>query len=140
MKQDDQIKISIFITSRVSDNANHGLTELIRSLETNSYNLDQIEVLVKFDDDDDGVKPLLEMLESTKIRTKYKFGPRGRGYEDIHVGYTSLLEFASPKSKIYICMADDFEVVNYWDLALLEAFIAASDLAAFSPVPKVNVE
>ena len=122
MKQESQIKISIFITSRVSGNANHGLTELIRSLEANSDNLGQIEVLVKFDDDDEGVTPLLEMLEKSNISTKYVFGARGRGYEDIHDGYSSLLKFASTESKIYICMADDFEVVTHWDTTLLEAF------------------
>lgn len=122
MKQEDKIKISIFVTSRVSGNANHGLAELIRSLERNSYNLEQIEILVKFDEDDEGVKPLLKMLKMSEIMTKHTFGPRGRGYEDIHIGYTSLLSFVSPNSKIYICMADDFEVVKHWDTDLLEAF------------------
>ena len=125
MKQKSQINISIFITSRVSGNANHGLTELIRSLEVNSDNSDQIEVLVKFDDDDDGVAPLLKMLEMTNISTRHTFGPRGRGYEDIHDGYSSLLQFASPESKIYICMADDFEVASHWDTTLREAFCLA---------------
>ena len=115
-------KISIFLTSRVDGNVNHGLDRLIGSLEEKTHDISNIELLVKFDDDDSGARVAIGRLSSSPIKTDYCFGKRLRGYEDIHQGYSSLIEKASERSLLFICMADDFAVVEDWDKDLLEAY------------------
>jgi hypothetical protein len=113
--------ISIFITSRVSGNKNHGLKELLKTLAKNTSE-SQYEVLVKFDDNDPDADDVIDTLSQFDLTIKHLKGPQGRGYEDIHEGYTSLIPLANPNSSIFICMADDFVVVPNWDVTLRKAF------------------
>lgn len=113
--------ISIFVTSRVEGNANSALLSLVKSLEQNTFNKERIELLVKFDDDDILAPRVIDEVEKKNIRFKYKFGPRLRGYEDIHHGYSLLIDIADENSSIFCCMADDFTVTEMWDKMLREA-------------------
>lgn len=112
--------ISILITSRVEGNINHGLKKLLNSLSTQSHSPDKIEVLIKFDTDDQIAMSveadILAQNYPFKIKTAY--GPRGRGYIDIHQGYNNLLPMISRESRVIGAMADDFIVNRHWDEAV----------------------
>lgn len=114
--------ISIFVTSRIDGNDNSALLSLIESLEKSTYNINSVELLVKFDDDDYKAKKIISKLSNRILRVIYIFGKRHRGYEDIHIGYTSLIPFANQSSHIYCCMADDMVVRDNWDVLLKNAY------------------
>lgn len=112
--------ISIFITSRVDGNSNSNIVSLVDSIKTHSYHLDNIEILIKFDDDDRLAQSSIDFLYKSEINFKYKFGPRLRGYEDIHIGYNSLIDLASDQSIVFTCFADDFVISEmHWDKKIL---------------------
>ena len=115
--------ISIFLTTRAEGNDNHALEALVESICECAFNIDAVELLVKYDDDDALAELIVKRISQGRLDIKSISGPRGRGYEDIHLGYTSLLPLADPSSDIYICMADDFICVPNWDLALIKSSI-----------------
>jgi len=109
--------ISILVTSRIEGNVNHRLKTLLDSLKVSINHPDQIEVLVKYDNDDYACQK--EALEI--VNAKYPFrilcedGPRGRGYIDIHLGYNQLLHSIHPDTNVVVAMADDFTCNGGWD-------------------------
>lgn len=114
-----QAKIAILVNSRVQGNSNSNLKGLLQSLEMNTACPDNIEVHVKYDDDDSSAQEIV----TTKFPTNYDFGPRGRGYIDIHNGYNQLMRQISPSVELVGAMADDFLVEPGWDNALMEIMI-----------------
>lgn len=77
-------KVSVLIPSRGRPEQ---LNATVQSLKTNAEN--EIEVLVRFDDDDDEVSQIEEDYGAT-----WKFGPR-YGYEGLHKYYNELAEHAT---------------------------------------------
>ena len=80
--------ISLLITSRIESNPNWGLPNLLQSLVDYSADYNNFEVLVKFDTCDPKVPDYLPQLKNYPFAVKHIVEPRGRGYIDIHIGYT----------------------------------------------------
>lgn len=100
------------------------------SLAQNTSSPDLVEVLIKFDLGDIPAND----AEYNALNAEYPFlmkttwGPRKRGYIDIHHGYNQLIEKVSSESKIVIAMADDFTVENGWDAKLRQSSCNKGDL------------
>ena len=121
--------ISVIVSSRVQGNVNHNLMELVRSLAEHSRRPEDIELLVKFDVDDNLARETHTALLNKKLPFMVKccYGERGRGYIDIHHGYNQLLPMVYEKTKIVIAMADDFRAEQNWDAALRNVSDGAGD-------------
>ncbi|NOZ52373.1 MAG: hypothetical protein GXP08_04390 [Gammaproteobacteria bacterium] len=120
--------ISLVICSRISGNDNFGLPNLLASLEQFSASYNNIEVLVKFDSDDENVEDMVATLSDYPFTIKYLVEPRGRGYVDIHIGYTRLLSLLDPCTTVVGAFADDFIItVQDWDEKVLSKTKAYDD-------------
>ena len=112
--------ISILVCSRISDNKNFGLPNLLESLKRSSTNYENFEVLVKFDSDDKKVDRVLPKLDTYPFKIKYLIEPRGRGYIDLHVSYNRLFSLVDERSVVIGAMADDFNIIQEgWDEIVL---------------------
>jgi hypothetical protein len=101
------------------------LRKTIRSIRSTSDSA-RVEILVRFDDDDAGSLALIPELEGGGIRVIV--GPRGQGYQDLHLFYDELARAANG-AWIFI-MNDDATVEQRgtpWDEQLarlpLEGFV-----------------
>lgn len=119
-------KIAVLVNCRIEGNPNCGLLRLLESIASHSSNLQEIEVLIKFDTCDRNVPSMLRNIRKAP-RYKYIIEPRGRGYIDIHHGYNRLLMHLDPRAEIIGAMGDDFTVRPGWDRALLEQYAPNSD-------------
>jgi hypothetical protein len=112
--------ISLLITSRIDDNPNWGLPNLLQSLVDYSADHNNFEVLVKFDTCDPKVPDYLPQLKNYPFAVKHIVEPRGRGYIDIHIGYTRAMMLADDRSIVMGAFADDFVVTQpNWDTTVL---------------------
>ena len=112
--------ISLLITSRIEGNPNWGLANLLDGLKEKSSHYDNFEVLVKFDSDDRLVPEFVRTLDQYPFAIKHLIEPRGRGYIDIHIGYTRVMSLADSRSTVMGCFADDFIIVKEgWDEDIL---------------------
>ena len=91
--------ISLLITSRIEGNPNWGLSNLLDGLKEKSSNYDNFEVLVKFDSDDRLVPEFVRTLDQYPFAIKHLIEPRGRGYIDIHIGYTRVMSLADSRKQ-----------------------------------------
>lgn len=104
--------ISILIASRKKDNPNFGLPNLLQSLKTRTKDPSSIEVLIKFDDDDEGLSDIIATFDSYPFSIRHFFTPRGRGYLDLHVYYNFLYLISDRSKNLVMAMADDFIILN----------------------------
>jgi len=112
--------ISLLITSRIDDNPNWGLPNLLQSLVDYSTDYDNFEVVVKFDTCDSKVAGYVPQLKKYPFAVKHIVEPRGRGYTDIHIGYTRAMRLADDRSFLMGAFADDFVVTQpNWDTTVL---------------------
>lgn len=134
--------ISIIVTSRIQGNNNHNLNKLIMSLTENTRNHENMELLVKFDEDDNRAPMLTDDILHYDLPFEIKviFGNRGRGYIDIHHGYNRLLTRLSKESTIVTAMADDFTVKKDWDLALKGASEGSGEFFIIHQTPHPFLE
>lgn len=81
----------------------------------------RVEILVKVDLDDD-------LLFFYRIKQKYgqrinlRFFPseRGRGYADMHIWHSTLIQKRSPSSRVLLILSEDAEFIyKHWDKELL---------------------
>lgn len=115
--------ISILISSKIHNNPSFGLFELLDSILEKTDNLNNIEILIKFDIDDPELEKCTKKLEAyqNKILIKYIAEGKYRGYIDIHFGYIRAMSLISDSSTIVGCMADDFIVTKQgWDTEIIE--------------------
>ena len=113
--------ISVVVCSRVEGNENSNLIALLESIQTMTCDPSVIEILIKFDDDDNLALQNIDRLSEFDFTIKYCTGKRLRGYIDIHHGYCQAFEMASPTSIVVGALADDFTViVKDWDKKILE--------------------
>ncbi len=121
--------ISILVCSRVEGNVNHRLMGLFSSLAEHTAKPNQLEVLVKFDSDDPGAgEANFDCMNSVvPFQVKTCYGPRGRGYIDIHHGYNQLMGLVSPEASVIGAMADDFTVNPGWDASVTGAVDGAGE-------------
>ena len=112
--------ISLLVCSRVEDNANSQLPELLASLAYTTSNYDNFELLIKFDDDDAKAEELISSFDQYPFQIKHRIDERSRGYVDLHLFYNRLLPMMDPKTEIIGAIADDFVfTVRGWDEIIL---------------------
>lgn len=116
--------ISLLVSSRELDRKNPGnLNVLLTSLKHSLHNVENVEVIFKFDEDDTIIENQLHYAASNnpELSIKYFFSPR-YGYLGLHKAYYECIECLNDKSYIIIPMADDFifKKNSYWDKFLLD--------------------
>lgn len=117
-------QISIIVSSRELNRKNPGdLNKLLSSLKKSLYNINNIEVIFKFDSDDYLIESkLIEAVNNNpEINVKYFFSPK-YGYLGLHKAYIEALEIIDSNSYVVIIVADDFSFKedSNWDKELLE--------------------
>ena len=111
--------ISIFIASRKSGNSNSNLFKLLQDIQDKTKKLGKIEVLIRIDNDDKNYEQdIQEFSKKMCFKIKTLQGEKLAGYLSLHIFYKELIPLADPKSKIFICFADDFLVEKNWDLMI----------------------
>lgn len=104
--------ISFILTSRVNNNPDSHIFDLINSaIECASNPKDQIEFIIKYDEDDIGYPQPTDFLQFyTKygVRVKYHVWSRGEGRHSIHLDHFYLFSQRNPNSKFVMICADDF--------------------------------
>lgn len=120
--------ISILLASRRKGNSNFGLPTFLESLAKKTVDLTSIEILIRFDDDDE-ISEIIKAFPSYPFSIKYLIGPRGKGYEDLCYYYNQLYPLANPKFNMVMCVADDMLVIeDGWEQKVFKAAKGAKDL------------
>lgn len=115
--------ISLFLPARLGNKFNN-FCRWFESLSKTVDDKNNIEILVKFDDDEDvsAALQIVEKYQKDGFAIKYIKTPRGRGYNDISFFYAQLFLIANPKSKMM--MAGSIDLVfrkKGFDKILIEA-------------------
>ena len=134
-------RISLLVCSRIEGNENHGLKNLLDDLSAKSSNKDNFEILIKFDEDDIAADPSWRaLLSDYDLNIKKIITPRGKGYADVHKGYTQLMPYVAESSNIIGAVADDFRVITEgWDQILINTAAAREYFIIHSHKPNENV-
>lgn len=112
---------SAILTCRIKENGDSNLPGLLESIKKNSDNFGNFEVLIKFDTDDYNVPAMARTFPNYPFRINHIVDRRGRGANDMHLGYTTLLMIANPATEFFVTLSDDFEVLPKWDSILLSS-------------------
>ena len=101
--------ISVLFCSRTKDNPDSQLPRLLDSVVANTtpQEREQIEFLIKFDDDDDA-RPTPEFLTRYPLRIKTFVWSRGEGRHGLHHAQEYLFAQRDPASRFCLMTADDF--------------------------------
>jgi hypothetical protein len=120
--------ISILLASRRKGNPNSDLNGLLTSLQKQTSDHQSIEVIVRFDDDDD-LNDILPTFSSYAFPVKYLIGSQGSGYFDLCRYYNEILPLCNRDFTMAMCVADDMVVVESgWEQ---KVFNAARDAGEF---------
>lgn len=99
--------LTIILTSRVKDNKDSNLSNMLQSLVNCGANEDNCEVLIKFDSDDD-LQPNENQFTKYPFKIKKFVWSRGEGRHGIHLDHFYLFSERNLKSKFVLLTADDF--------------------------------
>lgn len=115
--------ISILLNSRGKGRENTGgVLQFLNSAFASINNPKNVEIIFKFDRDDEiGVNQFLDYHQKNpNFQIKCVVTERYH-YKGLHLGYFECFKIINDKSKIVVCMADDF-IFNKknWDSGLLE--------------------
>jgi hypothetical protein len=116
--------ISILISSREHDRKNSGnLINFLTSLRNSISNPNNIEVIFKFDKDDDIIEGKLNEAKEKcpDLNVKYVISDR-YGYLGLHKAYYDCLKEVDSNSKVIVILADDFDFhrERNWDLDIIK--------------------
>ena len=144
-------KISLFLPCRIGTKYSFfekWFSSLISALDDPS----KVEVLIKFDEDEDLAKPLatVEEYKQKGLLIKYIITPRGRGYQDISFFYAQLFLISDPHSKMFMAGSIDlvFKKKSGFDSKLLEAdgvysdniYVIHPNYVEYTPVAELDPE
>ena len=118
---------SAILTCRIKDNGDSNLPGLLRSIRERSDAFQNFEVLIKFDSDDYNVPAMVRTFPNYPFRINHIVDRRGRGANDMHLGYTSLLNIAEANTEFFVTLSDDFEVRPLWDKNLLDVLVTRGE-------------
>jgi len=99
--------LTIILTSRVKDNKDSNIDNLLSSLERCGGNKNNCEVLVKYDYDDDQ-QPNEEFFSKFPFDVKKFVWSRGEGRHSFHLDHFYLFSQRNMDSKFVLLCADDF--------------------------------
>lgn len=106
--------ISLFLPVRITKEKFSNFERYFQSILDCAENLNNIEVIVKFDEDQD-LSEALKIIENYKnngLLIKSLISPRGRGYGDSSFFYAQLIFLADPNSKIFSAHSIDLKFIN----------------------------
>lgn len=123
--------ISLLVSSRELHRKNPGnLNIFLTNLKHSLYDVKNVEVIFKFDEDDTLIEDQLHYAASNnpELSIKYFFSPR-YGYLGLYKAYYECIECLSSESYIVIPMADDFifHKNSHWDKLLLDKTVELID-------------
>jgi hypothetical protein len=98
--------LSIIMTSRVKNNPDSNIHNMLTSLINCGANKNNCELLIKYDTDDDEATKV--NIEDYPINIKRFCWSRGEGRHSIHLDHFYLFSQRSMKSKFVLLSADDF--------------------------------
>lgn len=113
--------ISIVLPSRKLAHNDNQLEDLITSINTNTVNKNQIEIIIRIDDNDD-IDFYQHVLEQLDPQISYKVisGNKGRGFRDTHIFLSEAYSFSSANTKVVIpCNDKVIFFIPQWDQLLL---------------------
>jgi len=107
--KEDSAMISVLFCSRAKDNPDCGLTRLLDSAVEHiaPHERDQIEFLIKFDDDDNE-RISDNLLAAYPFRIRTVTWSRGEGRHALHHAQEYLFTLRDPRSRFCLMTADDF--------------------------------
>jgi hypothetical protein len=105
--------VSFHLASNRPDN----FVGLLDNLEAKTRDPQQVEILVKIDDEDAAMQAVvLEQAKTRPFAVKFICGPRGKGFEDIWMSYNKLLPLAHPEAYFFCLLNDELRVNQVgWD-------------------------
>lgn len=117
-------QISLMLPVRITAEKFKNFRRYFQSISDCIADINNIEILVKFDEDQD-ISKALEVINEYKAKglcIKHFHTPRGRGYMDSAFFYTQLLFYADPQSKLLSATSIDMLFIQKnFDTILLEA-------------------
>ena len=129
MTNNDSIKISFIFTCRLEDGREGLLSRYFESLIEHCDNPRNIEVIIKFDDDQDisEAKKVIDHF-ADRITIKHVVTPRGQGYKHLCYFYTELLFLVDTNSQLISVHSIDLVFTKKgFDTILLEAAKKSDD-------------
>jgi hypothetical protein len=123
--------ISLLLNSREQNRQNKGnIAEWVDCLRKSVSSTSNVEVIIKYDTDDDAALPVItNLIEQNKdLDIKYRFTKR-EGYGGQHIGYSQGFSLISDESVAVYPMPDDtfFTPGTHWDQWVLDHAKAYSD-------------
>lgn len=126
-KSSDKAIISIMTPTR-RDSISYGLFDFLDSLVAKTYNIENIEMVLNFDDDED-FSDVIEKFNTYPFSIKWDYTPRGRGYIDLNLFYNHAFFMTNPKTKVIAAMCDDYLInIKDWDVKIIEASSVDGDI------------
>jgi hypothetical protein len=119
----NDIIISFIGASRKNKNPNNRLSAFLNSLCKKTFDLTQIEMILRIDNDDElEYYKYIYQSFGQKICIKFVLGDRKTGYKGIHHFVNETLDYLAPSSKIIFGITDDCYIKNQgWDKIFFEA-------------------
>ena len=103
--------LTLILTSRVKDNRDSNMDNLLTSLQECGGNETNCEVLVKYDSDDD-LQPDQTYFDKFPFKVKKFVWSRGEGRHGFHFDHFYLFSQRNPKSTFVLLCADDFTFIK----------------------------
>tara|TARA_R110002153_G_scaffold113768_5_gene256173 strand:+ start:2008 stop:2790 length:783 start_codon:yes stop_codon:yes gene_type:complete len=103
--------LTLILTSRVKDNKDSSMEQLLTSLKECGGNATNCEVLIKYDSDDDQ-RPTQEYFDKFPFSVKAFVWSRGEGRHGFHLDHFYLFSQRNRKSTFVLLCADDFTFIK----------------------------
>lgn len=109
--------VTITIPSRKVGNRDTRLGVLLDSFVKMTDHPERFEILIKIDSDDDLAFFYRIKKRYSNLNLRFFAGPRERGYANLTLFHSQLVDQASPASKVWLCTWDDYFFTRKgWDL------------------------
>jgi len=82
-------------------------------IEITEKDREKVEFLIKFDEDDDQAKKIINRFKDFPLKIKFFFFARGEGMYFAHYNYSYLLARINPNSK-YVCFCGDDSIIQHF--------------------------
>jgi len=128
--------ITIILTSRIKDNKDSNLENLLNSLVNCGGNINNCEILIKFDTDDDE-QPNEDFFSKFPLTIKKFIWSRGEGRHSIHLDHFYLFSQRNIKSKFILLCADDFTFTHH---GFIEEILSIDDEYCFVGPRRPRIE
>ena len=116
--------ISLFLLVRITDDKFHNFVRFFQSIVDCVDDPKNLEILVKFDDDQD-ISKALEVIEEFRkkgLEIKHINTPRGKGFQYLSYFLLDLMFISNRESKVFVMQSIDFHYIKKgFDTIMIEA-------------------